>query len=185
MKRAIILIAAAATITILAIAITQDIKETAASEELKLETPKALAREQEDEPDPEPDPEPGPRTYNGIAEGDVITGELTHYCVCEKCCGKTDGITASGLKIENGAEPEIPVAACNWLPFGTIIRIEGKTHVIADRGGSSLNKIGRLDIFTPEGHQAALELGRIKGAEIKVVSLPEEREEWRDEWKGK
>lgn len=39
MKRAIILIAAAATITILAITITQDIKETAASEELKLETP--------------------------------------------------------------------------------------------------------------------------------------------------
>jgi len=185
MKRIVAFITAAAAVTTLMIIGSCGTKDTEASVTLRPEIPKALAREQEDEPDPEPDPEPGPRTYNGIAEGDVITGELTHYCVCEKCCGKTDGITASGLKIENGVEPEISVAACNWLPFGTIIEIEGKVYVIADRGGSGLDKVGRLDIFTPEGHQAALELGRIKGAEIKVVSLPEEREEWRDEWKGK
>jgi len=132
---------------------------------------------QEPKLEPEPELEKKPRTYKGITEGDIITGELTHYCVCMKCCGKIDGITASGLKIESDKEPEIPVAACNWLPFGTIIRIEGKAHVIADRGGSSLNKIGRLDIFTPEGHQAALELGRIQGAKIEIVSLPEIREE--------
>lgn len=167
MKRITAIIITAAVITILII-VAQATEEPEIEATLKAEPMKALARETE------PNPKPALRTYNGITEGDIITGELTHYCVCEKCCGKTDGITASGLKIENGVEPEIPVAACNWLPFGTIIEIDGRTHIIADRGGSSLNEVGRLDIFTPEGHQAALELGRIKGVEIKVVSIPEE-----------
>ena len=63
------------------------------------------------------------------------------------------------------------------LPFGTIVAIDGKTYIIADRGGSELNKIGRLDIFTPEGHRAAIELGRIYGVIIEIISLPEIREE--------
>lgn len=167
MKRITAIIITAATITI-PIIIAQAIEEPEAEATLKAEPMKVLAREIK------PDPIPALRTYNGITEGDIITGELTHYCVCLKCCDKTDGITASGLKIENGVEPEIPVAACNWLPFGSIIEIDGRLHIIADRGGSSLNEVGRLDLFTPEGHQAAIELGRIKGVEIRVVSLPEE-----------
>ncbi len=127
------------------------------------------------EPEMEPQLEKKAKTYNGITEGGIITGELTHYCVCLKCCGKTDGITASGLKIKNGVEPDIPVAACNWLPLGTIIEIDGSIHIIADRGGRNLDEVGRLDIFIPEGHRAALELGRIKGVKIEIVSLPENR----------
>lgn len=185
MKRIVVFITAAAAATTMMIIASCNIKETEASAILKLDTPKALTVEQKKEPEPEQerelDPEPDhklePRTYNGITEGDIITGELTHYCICQKCCGKTDGITASGLKIENGVEPDIPVAACNWLPFGTIVEIDGKTYIIADRGGSELNKIGRLDIFTPEGHQAAIELGRIHGAKIEIISFPEIREE--------
>jgi len=183
MKRIVAFITAAAAATTMMIIVSCNIKETEANAILKLDTPKALAMEQEKEPetdpemDLEPKSEPESRTYNGISEGDIITGELTYYCVCKKCCGKTDGITASGLKIENGVEPEIPVAACNWLPFRTIVEIDGKTYIIADRGGSELNKIGRLDIFTPEGHQVATELGRIQGVKIKIISLPEIREE--------
>ncbi len=159
MKRIVAFITAAAAATTMMIIVSCNIKETEANVILKLDTPKALAVEQKKEPEPEqerelepePDHEPEPKTYNGI--------------------------TASGLKIENGVEPDIPVAACNWLPFGTIVVIDGKTYIIADRGGSELNKIGRLDIFTPEGHRAAIELGRIHGAKIEIINFPEIREE--------
>jgi hypothetical protein len=32
-----------------------------------------------------PAPAPPPRSYNGIAEGDVLPGELTFYCECAEC----------------------------------------------------------------------------------------------------
>jgi hypothetical protein len=63
------------------------------------------------------------KTVSGITEGDVIISDLTYYDVCVKCCGKTDGITASGLVIRNGVEPEIPVVSCNWLPFDTFVNL--------------------------------------------------------------
>jgi len=65
----------------------------------------------------EPTAEPEPRSYNSITEGDVIVSELTYYDVCKHCCGKTDGVTASGLVIANGTEPETPVArgSCHGL----------------------------------------------------------------------
>lgn len=122
--------------------------------------------------DDTPDETPPKTTDNGIAEGDVIIGELTHYDVCMKCCSKLDGITASGLVIQNGVKPEIPVASCNWLPLGTLVEIKNVLHIVADRGGKGLDTVGRFDIFTPAGHDAALRLGRKRDVEIKVVSLP-------------
>ena len=65
------------------------------------------------------------QSYNGIREGDTIVGTLTYYDVCLSCCGKTDGITASGIRIKNGVEPEIPVVGCNWLPLMTVLTIDG------------------------------------------------------------
>ena len=115
----------------------------------------------------------GTNSYNGISVGDVITGgELTHYCACSICCGKSDGITASGIKIQNGVKPEIDIASCNWLPLGAMIEVNGIGYLVADRGGSSLDQVGKLDIFVPEGHTAALNLGIIKGVSIKIISLP-------------
>lgn len=112
-----------------------------------------------------------PKTYSGITEGEVISGSLSWYDVCSKCCGKSDGVTASGLIIQNGIEPETPVAACNWLPFGTLVEVDGVVYVIADRGGSGLDSIGRLDLFEPDGHGAALVNG-VRDADVKIVSLP-------------
>lgn len=109
----------------------------------------------------EPEPEPG-----------IITGDITYFCVCLKCCGKLDGITASGMVIKNGMENPY-IASCNWLPFGTVIKIDGVEYTIMDRGGRSLDKVGRIDIFVPEGHEAALELGRDKNVDIEIVSRPE------------
>ena len=122
-------------------------------------------------PSPSPIPTPTPKTHRGITEGDTIRGELTHYCVCLKCCGKTDGITASGVAIRNGMRDPF-IASCNWLPLGAIIDIDGQRYTIADRGGRGLSKVGRIDIFTPAGHRAALDLGRQRGVSMKLISLP-------------
>lgn len=112
-------------------------------------------------------------THNGIAEGDTIMGEITHYCVCERCCGKTDGVTASGFRIRNGMiDPHI--VSCNWLPFGAVVEIDGQEYTVADRGGRGLNKVGRLDVYVPAGHKAARKLGRVRGTAITIVSLPNE-----------
>ena len=109
------------------------------------------------------------RTEWGFTEGDVINGVATHYDVCVTCCGKTNGVTASGITIQNGVEPEKPIVACGWLPFGTIIDVDGVEYVVADRG-SGVKKVGRVDIFVPDGHEAALKLGR-KSVTIKIVSF--------------
>lgn len=121
-----------------------------------------------------PEPAETRESYNGIYEGDTITGTLTYYDVCLSCCGKTDGITASGIKIQNGVEPETPVVGCNWLPLMTVITIDGVEYIVADRGGASLNEVGRLDVFNPAGHEDSLQKGIDRDAEIVIVELPEE-----------
>lgn len=79
---------------------------------------------------------------------------VTAYCACKKCCGKTDGITASGVKAVEG----ITVAAdTKKLPFGTQIEIDGHIYTVQDRGGAI--KGNRLDIFF-DSHEKALEFGR-------------------------
>ncbi len=114
------------------------------------------------------------QSYNGIREGDTIVGTLTYYDVCLSCCGKTDGITASGIRIENGVEPEVPVVGCNWLPLMTVLTIDGVEYIVADRGGASMDTVGRLDVFNPAGHEDCIQRGITENAEIVIVDLPEE-----------
>jgi len=78
----------------------------------------------------------------------------TAYCPCEKCCGKEDGITASGVKAREG----ITIAA-DWdvLPEGTIVEIEGLGYRIVQDTGSAI-KGHRIDIYFEE-HEEALEFG--------------------------
>ena len=54
------------------------------------------------------------RSWNGIAEGDVIIGELTFYCSCEECNAEGLGFSSNGY---NG-------------PFSTAITADGK--IVAD-----------------------------------------------------
>ena len=92
--------------------------------------------------------------------------KITHYCSCAKCCGKyADGHFASGKKCYEGG------VACNWLPFGTKLIIEGKTYTVEDRGAKSLfgtkaNPIKHLDIWE-KSHNEAL----CKGVEYKKVVI--------------
>ena len=83
---------------------------------------------------------------------------VTAYCPCAKCCGQhSDGITASGHKIEHG---DTFVAAGSRYPFGTEMLIPGYNNdapvVVLDRGGAIRGD--KLDVFF-NSHQQALEWG--------------------------
>lgn len=113
-----------------------------------------------------------PRTYKGITEGDIITGELSYYCPCAKCNGSDHaGETASGLEIYKDM-PDPLIVGCNWLPLGAIVEVNGIKYTVADRGGSGLDRVGRLDVFEAQGHTKALERGRVRDIEVRVVGLP-------------
>lgn len=100
----------------------------------------------------------GVTSKNGYTVGQVISGKYTHYCACAKCNGNSNGITSSGKKISNGMDNPYYVA-CNWLPLGSVINVDGTNYTVVDRGGSGLSKKGRIDIFTPEGHEACYRYG--------------------------
>lgn len=88
--------------------------------------------------------------------------KLTAYCSCAKCCGKSDGITASGTKVKAGRT----IAAPSTFPFGTKIMINGHIYTVEDRGGAI--KGNRIDIYF-DTHEQALQFG-VKNMEIfKVI----------------
>ena len=101
----------------------------------------------------------------GLPESNVINAEVvepmkyekyiaTAYCDCRKCCGKTDGITASGAKAVEG----VTVAMNKSVPFGTKVYIEGVgERIVQDRGGAI--KGNNIDIFF-DNHSDALKFGR-------------------------
>lgn len=111
----------------------------------------------------------GVQSKNGYYVGQVISGKYTHYCACAKCCGNSKGNTASGKKIKNGMANPYYIA-CNWLPMGTVVDVDGVQYTVVDRGGSGLSKKGRIDIYTPEGHAACYRYGTGK-CTIKIVRL--------------
>ena len=94
--------------------------------------------------------------------------KATAYCSCSKCCGKSDGITASGRKASAGT------IACNWLPFGTKLqyreiasnaKIEASRNdsigTVLDRGAKSLfgskhNHIKHIDLWMDSHRQALI-----------------------------
>lgn len=94
--------------------------------------------------------------------------KVTAYCPCVKCCGKSDGITASGEKASPG------MVACNFLPFGTTVNIEGLgMYVVKDRGAKSLfgtvsKPIKHVDIYM-ESHVLARKFGS-RRLDVQVVS---------------
>ena len=82
-----------------------------------------------------PPPSEPTKTYLG-------TYYITGYDICYSCCGKIDGITASGAKATVGRT----IAAPSNLPFGTKLYIEGiGERVVEDRGGSISGQ--RLDLL--------------------------------------
>ena len=88
---------------------------------------------------------------------------VTHYCPCQKCCGKPEdhpayGITASGRKlvpsVSVGVDPSvIPLGSTVILDFG-----DGELqYCVADDTGSGV-KGNHIDLAISD-HQEALEMG--------------------------
>ena len=111
----------------------------------------------------------GVKSKNGYKVGQTISGRYTHYCACARCNGNGRGITSSGRKITNGMKNPYYIA-CNWLPLGSVINVDGTNYTVVDRGGRGLSKKGRIDIFTPEGHAACYRKGT-GSCTIKIVRL--------------
>lgn len=98
----------------------------------------------------------------GISRLEPIgTFVVYHYCPCEQCCGKTDGVTATGTKAEEGRTIAVDPAV---IPLGTEVIIDGHRYIAEDTGsGIQGNKI---DIFV-ESHEEALQLG-VTTAEVYI-----------------
>ena len=94
------------------------------------------------------------REIETVQQSDGENYVITAYCACMECCGKTDGITASGEKAVQG----VTVASDNSIPFGTKIYIDGVgERIVQDRGGAI--KGNRIDLYFSD-HQSALNFGR-------------------------
>ena len=86
------------------------------------------------------------------------TIEVSFYCACYQCCGKTDGITASGDYATEG----VTVALPSSIPLGTHIVIDGHEYICQDRGGAIIDYGGnfiRADIYL-NSHEECLRRGR-------------------------
>lgn len=81
------------------------------------------------------------------------TFKFTAYCPCSKCCGKSDGITKTGVKATQGrtiaVDPKV-------IPLGSIVIIDGHEYIAEDVGGSI--KENRIDLFF-DSHKEALDFG--------------------------
>ena len=97
----------------------------------------------------------------GIKVGETKIFKVTAYCSCAKCCGKTNGITASGTKATAGRT----IATSAQFSFGTKLDIGGYTYVVEDRGGAIQGN--RIDIYM-NSHAEALAWG-VKYLPVTVV----------------
>lgn len=82
--------------------------------------------------------------------------EATAYCPCAECCGKSDGITATGTKAKAGrtiaVDPKV-------IPYSSKVIINGNEYIAEDCGGSINGN--RVDVYC-DTHTEALNFGRKK-----------------------
>lgn len=87
----------------------------------------------------------------------VSLGEfkIYHYCACKSCCGKTNGITATGATATAGRTIAVDP---NVIPLGSVVVIDGHEYIAEDTGGAIKGK--KIDMFC-ESHEEALQRGVI------------------------
>lgn len=91
----------------------------------------------------------------------IGTYTCTAYCSCPACCGEySSGYTASGTWATEGR-----TIACNTLPMGTAVVIDGNTYIVEDTGWSPYGEAW-IDIFF-EDHQRASDFG-VQSKEVYV-----------------
>lgn len=111
-------------------------------------------------------PEPVEEPENELIEAALLASAhrldnvtVTHYDCCVECCGKTDGITASGVR----ATPGVTVAVDpDVIPLGADVLVDyGDSEICyyrADDTGSGV--VGNHIDLCVADHQTAVQLGR-------------------------
>ena len=90
------------------------------------------------------------------------TWTCTAYCGCPECCGDyATGYTASGTVATEGR-----TIACNVLPFGTQVMIDGCVYTVEDTGWSPYGD-NWIDIYF-DSHEAALNFG-VQMKEVYII----------------
>ena len=102
-----------------------------------------------------------PRVSSTSTTGGTVY-KITAYCPCAKCCGKTNGRTASGTTATAGRT----VAASSKFAFGTKLNIGGHVYTVEDRGGAINGN--KIDIFV-NSHAEALAWG-VRYLNVSVVN---------------
>ena len=115
-----------------------------------------------EEPDTEAEDE-AENTSDDSTETYLGEFKFTYYCPCVLCCGKEDGITASGVIATEGRTIAVDPSV---IPYGSRLKVVFEdgfeaVYVAEDCGGSIKNN--RIDIFV-SSHSKALELGTNHGS---------------------
>lgn len=83
---------------------------------------------------------------------------LTAYCPCSRCCGKDDGITATGTTAAEGRTIAVDPAV---IPYGSIVTLyyeDGTVHTYTAEDCGGAIKENRIDVFFSD-HEAARVFG--------------------------
>jgi 3D (Asp-Asp-Asp) domain-containing protein len=89
------------------------------------------------------------RLKNAVLPQEEFTINASAYTAAADECGKSDGITASGVKVKENRT----IACPSGFPFGVKIKIKGMgTYVCEDRGGAI--KGNHFDIYMQTKKQA-------------------------------
>ena len=96
------------------------------------------------------------RRMHAKCSGAFGTFTVTHYCPCEICCGKTDGITFTGTQATEGRTVAVDP---NVIPLGSTLIIDGNEYIAEDIGGAI--KGNRIDRYM-DNHQEALNAGIVQ-----------------------
>ena len=93
----------------------------------------------------------------------------TAYTAAFDECGKTDGITACGQPAIQGV-----TVACDGLPFGTEVVIDGHKYIVQDRFGGNYGK-SKIDVYMYK-KEDAFKFGRqVKIVEVKNIEKDTKR----------
>lgn len=99
-----------------------------------------------EDPEPEPCPEVDKPAWHDAGEFRIY-----HYCPCEFCCSKDDGITATGTMATEGrtvaVDPDV-------IPLGSEVLINGVIYIAEDTGVHGKT----IDLFI-SNHAQAVAMG--------------------------
>lgn len=96
--------------------------------------------------------------------------KLTAYCPCSRCCGKDDGITATGTLAEEGRTIAVDPRVISYGATVTIYFADGTVHTYTAEDCGGAIRENRIDVFF-DSHEAARAFG-VQSAMVYVEAEP-------------